>query len=217
MMSLHPAHMILPPGHSVLFDAMDWAAFEDVLAQIGERPGLRLAYADEVLELMTPLLEHEDDKEIIGDLIRTLLEARALEFRSLGSITLRSPTLAKGVEPDQCFYIAHEAVIRGKRTIDLSNDPPPDLALEIDITTRRDHRTIYAALGVPELWRFDGTRLHIYCLRGDGYLATESSDQFPGLPLLDAIPRFLERSRVEGRTAALRDFRAWIQQPHDHL
>jgi Uma2 family endonuclease len=208
-MTIHPAQMILPPGHSVLFEAVDWPAFETFLEQMGERPGMRLAYDDGVLELMTPLLEHEDDKQIIGDLIAALLETLNIEFRNIGSTTLRSPAVGKGVEADQCFYIAHEPAIRGKRSIDLAIDPPPDLALEIDITTRRDHRPIYAALGVPELWRFDGTRLHIYCLRGDAYVQTEQSDQFPGLPLADAIPSFLARSRVDGRTATVRAFREW--------
>jgi len=207
---IHPSQIVVPPGQSILLETVDWASFEAFLEQMSERPGMRLAYDAEVLELMTPLLEHEDDKEIIGDLIRALLETLDIEFRSIGSTTLRSPTAAKGVEPDQCFYIAHESAIRGKRSIDLSIDPPPDLALEIDITTRRDHRAIYAALRIPELWRFDGTRLHIYCLRGDGYLETERSDQFPGFALTEAIPRFLERSRVHGRSASLRAFRDWI-------
>lgn len=134
-MTIHPAQMILPPGHSVLFEAVDWAAFET--------------------------------------------------------------------------FIAHEPAIRGKRTIDLAIDPPPDLALEIDITTRRDHRSIYAALRVPELWRFDGARLHIHCLCGDAYIETERSDQFPDFPLAEVIPRLLEQSRVDGRNAALRAFRDW--------
>ncbi len=173
---------------------------------------MRLAYENEVLELMTPLLEHEDDKEIIGDLIRALLETLDMEFRSIGSTTLRSSSLGKGVEADQCFYIAHESAIRGKRAIDLSVDPPPDLVLEIDITTRRDHRAIYSALRVPELWRFDGERLHIYCLRDTGYIETGSSDHFPRFGLIDAVPMFLERSRVEGRNATLRAFRDWVRE-----
>jgi Uma2 family endonuclease len=210
--AIHPSQIILPPGQSVLFEAVDWAAFESFLEQLGDRPGMRLAYDDEVLELMTPLLEHEDDKEIIGDLIRALLEVLDIEFRSVGSTTLRSPAAAKGIEPDQCFYIAHERAIRGKRSIDLGVDPPPDLALEIDITSRRDHRAIYAALRVPELWRFDGKCLHILCLRGDAYSETDSSDQFPGFPLAGAIPRFLEQSRVDGRNAALRAFRDWARR-----
>lgn len=211
-MAIDLSQMILPPGQSVLFEAVDWPSFEAFLDQMGERPGVRLAYDDEVLELMTPLLEHEDDKQIIGDLVEALLETLDIEFRNIGSTTLRSPAVAKGVEPDQCFYIAHESAIRGKRRIDLAMDPPPDLALEIDITSRRDHRPIYAALRVPELWRFDGTRLHIHCLRGDTYVETGHSDQFPRLPLADAIPRFLEQSRVDGRNAAVRAFRDWARK-----
>ena len=208
-MTLRMDQMILPPGQSVLFHSMDWPSFETVLEQLGERPGLRLAYDDGVLELMTPLLEHEDDKQMIGAFIEALLETLGIEFRNIGSTTLRSTSAAKGVEPDLCFYIAHESCIRGKRTIDLTVDPPPDLALEIDITTRRDHRLIYTALGVPELWRFDGARLFIYRLQEDGYVATECSAQFPNLPLTEAIPHFLELSRREGRNAALRAFRQW--------
>ena len=117
----------------------------------------------------------------------------------------------QAVEPDACFYIEHEAQIRGKRRIDLTVDPPPDLAIEIDITSRTRFNN-YEALGVPELWRYNGAALEISVLRDDQYELSAQSLHFPGLPLTDVIPDYLERSRTSGRTALLRAFRRWVQE-----
>lgn len=107
---------------------------------------------------MTPLPEHEDDKEIIGDLVKALLEELDIEFRSLGSTTYKNQAMLKGIEPDLCFYIQNELAIRGKKRLDLTVAPPLDLVIEIDITSR-SHSSIYQALGVPELWRFEQDKL----------------------------------------------------------
>ncbi|MEP0959975.1 Uma2 family endonuclease [Microcoleus sp. FACHB-1515] len=112
------------------------------------------------------------------------------EFRSLGSTTFKQPK-AKGLEPDQCFYIQNEAVIRGKRKLDLTVDPPPDLAIEIDITSRT-HPSIYESLKVPELWRFDQGKLKINVLQNGSYVEVAKSLAFPNLALNDVIPKFLE-------------------------
>jgi len=210
-MTIELSQIILPPGHPVLFAGVDWQSFEYALDQMIGRSSVRIAYDNEVLELMTPLLEHEADKGLIGALVEALLEELDIEFLNAGSTTFRSQAMGKGIEPDQCFYIEHEQAVRGKGRIDLTIDPPPDLALEIDITTRRSHTLIYEALGIPELWRFDGAVLHIQVLRNGSYVATMQSDHFPQFSLGDAIPRFLKQSQVEGRNVALRAFRAWVR------
>ena len=183
--------------------------FNKPVPDLGEHRSSRLAYDQGRLEIMTPLPDHEDNKEIIGDLIKILLEAFDLEFRSLGSTTFKKP-MAQGVEPNQCFYIEHEAAIRGKARIDLTVDPPPDLVIEIDITSRTA-LGLYAALGVPELWRFEGGILQINVLVGEGYQAVDESPHFPGLGLRAAIPLYLAESKVVGRNRVMNQFRDWVK------
>ncbi len=200
----------LSPGQRIVLRNVDWQQFEDILAELGEHRGSRLAYNNGLLEMMMPLPEHEDDKEIVGDLVKALLEELDIEFRSLGSTTFKKPT-AQGLEPDQCFYIQNEAVIRGKKRIDLSIDPPPDLAIEIDVTSRT-HPSIYEALRVPELWRFDRGGLQINVLQAGIYNAVLESPNFPGFALKQMIPHFLKESKTLGRNKVLNGFRQWVRE-----
>ncbi|MBW4553647.1 MAG: Uma2 family endonuclease [Aphanocapsa sp. GSE-SYN-MK-11-07L] len=200
----------VPPGQRVILQDVTWPEFETILEELGEHRGSRLAYEDGMLEIMMPLPEHEDDKEIIGDLVKALLEELEIEFRSLGSTTFKKPT-AQGLEPDQCFYIQHEAAIRGQQRIDLSVDPPPDLAIEIDITSRT-HASIYLALQVPELWRFDQGVFQINILASGRYQDVPESPNFPGLALKQMIPRYLKESKTVGRNKVLKAFRQWVRE-----
>ena len=201
----------VPAGDRLLLARTTWAEFERIVAELGEGRSRRVAYYQGVLEIMTPLPEHEDAKEIFGDLIKVLLEEFGLEFRSLGSTTFKKATMEAGIEPDQCFYIRGEAAVRGKTDLNLAVDPPPDIALEIDITSRT-HPEIYAALGVSELWRFDCKGLQIHVLRGDRYEVVAESPTFPGVPVAEQLPEFWRRSRREGRTPAIAGFRRWLQR-----
>lgn len=119
--------------------------------------------------------------------------------------------MAQGIEPAQCFYIRNEAAVRGKKRLDMAIDPPPDLALEIDVTSRTQP-SIYLASGVPELWRFDKGKLKINVLYNGDYVESEESPNFPGLPLVEVIPRYLEESKTGGRNATLRAFRTWVRE-----
>jgi Uma2 family endonuclease len=208
-MLLELRRLEVPPGQRLLLRDVTWTEFETILEELGDHRGSRLAYDRGTLELMMPLPEHEDDKEIIGDLIKALLEELEIEFRSLGSTTFKKGQ-TQGLEPDQCFYIRHEATIRGKKRIDLAVDPPPDLAIEIDVTSRT-HPSIYADLGVPELWRFDQGKLHINVLQRGTYAEVAESPTFLGLPLPEALPRFLAESKTRGRNQVLKAFRQWVR------
>ncbi len=200
----------VPPGQRVTVEAVTWQEFERIVDELEPEAGTRLAYDQGLLEIMVPLPEHEDNKEIIGDLIKALLEELNIEFRSLGSTTFKKST-TQGLEPDQCFYIQHEPAIRGKQRIDLKVDPPPDLAIEIDITVRT-HVSLYEALQVPELWRFERGSLQINVLTPAGtYREVTESPNFPGLDLKQQIPRCLQESKVSGRTPVLRAFRRWVR------
>lgn len=210
-MLLELQRLTVPPGQRVLLRDVSWQEFEAILQELGEHRAARLAYDRGTLEIMTPLPEHEDDKEIIGDLVKALLEELDIEFRSLGSTTFKKEEMAQGIEPDQCFYIQHEAAIRGKKRLDLTVDPPPDLALEIDVTSRT-HPSIYETLKVPELWRFDRGKLQINLLREGNYVKYQDSAIFPGLPLTEVIPRYLGQSKTAGRNTTMRAFRTWVRE-----
>ncbi|MEH2436556.1 MAG: Uma2 family endonuclease [Nostoc sp.] len=201
----------VPPGQRVLLRDVTWQELEAILEDLGEHRAARIAYDRGILEIMAPLPEHEYDKEIISDLVKALLEELNTEFISLGSTTFKNQAMAQGIEPDQCFYIKNEAKIRGKKRLDLTVDPPPDLALEIDITSRT-HPNIYEALKVPELWRFDKGKLQINVLQDGHYVESQQSLNFPVFPLIETIPKYLEQSTTAGRNATLKAFRLWVQK-----
>jgi Uma2 family endonuclease len=211
MMLLELKRIHVPPGQRVLLKDVTWQELETILEELGDRRAARIAYDKGILEIMAPLPEHEYDKEIIGDLVKALLEELDIEFLSLGSTTFKNQLMAQGIEPDQCFYIKNEARIRGKKRLDLTVDPPPYLALEVDITSRT-HPNIYEALKVPELWRFERGKLQINVLQDGHYLDLQESLNFPKLPLVGVIPQYLEQSRTAGRNTTLKAFRLWVQQ-----
>lgn len=211
MMLLELKRIHVPPGQRVLLENVTWTELEAILEELGEHRAAKIAYDQGILEITTPLPEHEFDKEIISDLIKALLEELDIEFLSLGSTTFKNQFMEKGIEPDQCFYIQNERLVRGKKRLDLTIDPPPDLALEIDVTSRT-HPNIYEALKVPELWRFENGKLQINVLVDGNYVVSQSSLNFPGLPLLDVIPRYLESSGINGRNATIKRFRNWVRE-----
>jgi Uma2 family endonuclease len=209
MMLLELKRIHVPPGQRVILENVTWKELETIIAELGEHRAARIAYDRGILEIISPLAEHEFDKEIISDLVKALLEELNIEFRCLGSTTFKNQFMAQGIEPDQCFYIQNEAVIRGKKRLDLTIDPPPDLALEIDITSRT-HLNIYQGLQVPEVWRFENGILQINLLQNGVYVESKSSLNFPNLPLIEVIPESLQKSRTIGRNATLKAFKNWV-------
>jgi Uma2 family endonuclease len=210
-MQLQLNQLDVQPGQRVLLRNISWDEFEQILDELGESRASRLAYYKGMLEIMVPLAGHEDGKEIIGDLVKILLEELNIEFRSLGSTTFKRRDIASGVEPDACFYIQNEAGIRGKKKIDLNFDPPPDLAIEIDITNKSEiKKNSYQALGVGELWIYDGRSLTINLLQNRQYIESNTSQIFPNLPIIVLIPHYVQASKVQGRNAAVKAFRGWV-------
>jgi Uma2 family endonuclease len=201
----------IPPGHKVFLEDITWQEFETVLEELGEHRASRVAYDNGILEIMTPLSEHETNKLFISNFIEIILEELDIDFYPLGSTTFKNPDMLKGIEPDNCFYIQNEAAVRGKERLDLSIEPPPDLALEIDITSRT-HPSIYEALGVPELWRFEKGKLQINILRDGKYVESDFSLIFPNLPLPHGIPQYLSQVKAIGRNKTMRAFRTWIRE-----
>lgn len=209
-MLLELKRITVPPGQRVLFSDVSWQEFEAILEDLGEHRASRVAYDNGILEIMTPLPEHEAGKVIIGDLVKALLEELDIEFWSLGSTTFKNQLMSQGIEPDDCFYIQNEAAVRGKNRLDLTVDPPPDLALEIDVTSRT-HPNIYEVLGVPELWQFENQKLQINVLRDGKYLKCEYSQNFSNFPLTEIIPLYLNQCRTLGRNKTMKVFRAWVR------
>ncbi|OBQ19963.1 Uma2 family endonuclease [Anabaena sp. AL93] len=195
---------------TVLYN-VSWDTFEALLRDTGENRGTRFAYDCGTLEIMTPLFEHENPKSNFGNFIIALAEELDIEVRSAGSTTLKRKFFAKGIEPDSCYYIQNEAAMRGRETLNLEIDPPPDLAVEIDITSSSVNKfNIYAALGVAELWKYDGEVLKFYQLVENQYIEIKFSMTFPLVSVGD-MNRFIQQSKTMGEIALLKSFRAWVR------
>lgn len=190
---------------------ISWETFETLLRETGEDRGSRFAYDCGTLEIMTPLYEHENPKSNFGNFIVALAEELDIEIKSAGSTTLKRKIVKRGIEPDNCYYIQNELAVRNKEELDLEIDPPPDLAIEIDITSTSVNKSgIYAALGVPEIWRYNGRVLKFYQLVDGEYIEREFSLAFP-LVSVQEISRFIEQRKTMGEIALLKSFRVWIR------
>jgi Uma2 family endonuclease len=209
-MQLELKQITVPPGNQLLLRDITWQMFETLLTELGESRASRLSYSKGSLEIMVPLPEHETGKVLIGDLVKIILEELEIEFCSLGSTTFKNENMAQAIEADDCFYIQNEAAVRGKNRIDLSTDPPPDLAIEIDLTSRTQFNN-YEALGVPELWRYNGRSLQISVLQDGKYVQSDRSLQFPSFPIAHLIPQYIEQSKTAGRNVAMKAFRALVR------
>lgn len=196
----------------IVLDHVSWELYEHLLREIGNRP-IRLTYDQGTLEIMSPLSEHESAKKTIARLLEILSVDLEIPIEALGSTTFRLRRKQRGLEPDECYYVRSLPLIRGKRSISLPKDPPPDLAIEIDISSHSLERLpIYAALGVPEVWRFDGSKLSCMLLSGDGeYRPSATSASFPMLRP-SGLTRFLRIAQRKGQSEALEAFRQWVRK-----
>lgn len=190
---------------------ISWETFETLLRETGDNRGSTFAYDGSTLEIMTPLFEHENPKINFDRFIFILAEELNIEIKSAGSTTLKRKIVRKGIEPDNCYYIQNELAVRGRETLDLTTSPAPDLAIEIDITSSSvDKLDIYSALGVNELWRYDGNNLKFYQLLEGKYVECEFSIAFSLVSVKD-ISGFIEQSKTMGEIALLKSFRNWVK------
>lgn len=200
------------PGQHFRMSGVPWRAYEALLDAAGDSR-VRITYDRGEMELVTLSPEHEIFKGLFARLIEVLAEECDRPIWSWGSTTFRREDLERGLEPDECFYLDNGPLVAGRRRIDLRTDPPPDLAVEIDITRRDlERESIYAALGVPELWRFDGSVLRISRLTGQGtYTLAQRSGYFPVVEpheLVGWVGRGLDLDMTSWR----RLFRAWVRE-----
>ncbi|MBP0015176.1 MAG: Uma2 family endonuclease [Roseofilum sp. SBFL] len=194
----------------LILHGLAWENYQHILHGLPESRAVRLIYNRGTLEFVMPLEDHEFAAELIGVFIRVLVATMGLKLKSMRSTTLARQDLDRGAEPDNAYYIQNQPQVAGRK-VDLQQDPPPDLVVEVDIThTDIDKNQLYAALGVPEFWRYNGQEWRIYQLQGTVYQEWERSPTFPIIKKED-LYRFLEQAQ-EDEIAAEEALRQLIQE-----
>lgn len=200
-----------PAEQRVVLHNIGWNTYERLLADHENYSAPRFTYDRGELEIMSPSPEHEAYNRSIALLVELLAAELGIDVYNLGSTTFRREDLERGFEPDSCFYIENEERVRGKARIDLAVDPPPDLVIEIDIISPSFSKLpIYAQIGVPEVWRYDGERLKILVLEGSEYVETTESTVVPPVTS-NVLSNFMEKSTTTKRTVWLEAVREWAR------
>ncbi|NEQ45747.1 MAG: Uma2 family endonuclease [Leptolyngbya sp. SIOISBB] len=195
----------LAPGSRLQVQDVTWQQYVSLLNDLGpDRRTPQLHYCHQTLEIMAPLPEHERSIVVIADLVKVILRLQQRPWESLRSSTFRREGMA-GVEPDDCFYIQNQQAVIGKERLDLTVDPPPDLAIESDMTSKTQIAA-YEVIGVPELWVYDSGNLRIFHLTTGQYAEADTSQTFPNLPLKQMIPQVLRQAKTIGTSQALMAF-----------
>jgi Uma2 family endonuclease len=195
----------------VLYD-VSWETYEHLLADHLDNSVPHFTYDRGVLAIVSPLPEHERINRTLSLLVEMIAEQMDLDVENLGSTTFKREDLQRGFEPDTCFYIQNEERVRGKTELDLTVDPPPDLVIEIDITSPSLNRfPLFARFGVPEVWRYDGEKVVIYELRSEGYVEVTESIAMPYLTG-DVLARFVKEGLAMRRRDWMRKVRKWARE-----
>jgi Uma2 family endonuclease len=194
----------------VALQGITWQAYQAILQALPQTRAARLTFDDGTLEIAMPLEIHEQGSELIGLFIRILVVEMGLKVKSMRSTTLDRQDLNRGAEPDNAYYIQNQPKVAG-RAVNLDQDPPPDLVVEVDIThTDIDKNRLYASMGVPEFWRFDGAVWRVLVLDGVGYQEVSHSPTFPWVETAD-LYRFLAEAQLDEVDAEV-NFRQWVRQ-----
>jgi Uma2 family endonuclease len=195
----------LAPGNTISINNLSWQNFETILTDLGENRSTRIAYYRGTLEIMSPLASHERPHRIIADIVKVLLDLEGKDWEDFGSTTLKRPEVA-GVEPDTCLYIKNAERIRGCLDLNLDNYPPPDLAIESDVTSIT-LVSAYRAMRVPEIWIYRDRTLTINLLDEECYIRSATSSIFPNLPIVTLIPELVQNAIDLGTSQMLRGLR----------
>ncbi|MBI4606115.1 MAG: Uma2 family endonuclease [Planctomycetes bacterium] len=199
----------------VVLENIRWSTYVALLEDIQPGRGKRLIYDRGTLEIVVTSPLHERVKTIVGRFLEVMTLELGIDIASLGQTTWKRKDLQRGFEPDECYYVQSEPLVRGRDDIDLARDPPPDIVIEVDISrsSRRRHG-VYAAFGIPEAWRFDGERLRFYELRAGrdpAGVEIERSLAFPFLARGD-LDRFLALRATMSETRLVEAFRDWARE-----
>lgn len=199
-----------PAEQRVLLRNVSWETYERLLAEREENRVPRFAFDQGMLEIVSPSSEHESISYYIGLLVAVFAEVTGVDVYGVGSTTFKRADVQRGFEPDSCFYIQNEELVRGKARIDLDVDPPPDLVIEVDITSPSlDKLPIYAQMGVSEVWRYDGDDLSFFTLDQGQYSEVATSAVLPPITA-QVVSELVEKSKSLGLASWLREVRATI-------
>ena len=200
-----------PMAGPIVFRGVNWDDYEKMLEIVGDRR-IRVTFDKGTMEVSMPSQRHEQTAQSMGLLVPKLAEELEIPYEPLGMTTWRRPDLEKGIESDQCYYIRNQAIVRERAELNLEVDPPPDLAIEVDITSSSLNRlAIYAELRVPEVWRYADQKLTMFQLQPDGtYLTCETSLSFAGLRPAD-VERLIELARRMDKLRWAREIRDWVR------
>lgn len=201
----------LAPGSKMSIAGVSWPDFEEILLELGEKRTSRITYYQGNLEIMSPLARHERPHRIIAYIITTVLAAQARDWEDFGSTTLKLPEIA-GIEPDTCFYIANASQVRNCTNLNLAHYPPPDLAIECDVTSKTTI-DVYQALQVPEVWIYQEGQLTIYHFAAQGYQTSPVSQIFPELSIVTLVPQLVERAIAQGTSSMLKELQTTLSSP----
>ncbi|MBD2318344.1 Uma2 family endonuclease [Phormidium tenue] len=199
----------LSAGSRISIPNLTWQDFEQILVDAGEKRNTRMTYYRGTLEIMSPLALHERPHRIIADIVKAILEMQERDWEDFGSTTFKRPDIA-GVEPDTCFYIQNADLVRDCTNMDLSIYPPPDLAIESDVTSKTALKA-YESILVPEVWIYSNCKLTIHILQSDRYVATDNSLVFPDLSITELIPPLVEQAIKLGTSRMLRVLKAQLR------
>jgi Uma2 family endonuclease len=203
------AKLLAPPEEIIHLSGISWNTYETLLKELSDRC-LRLTYNRGNLEIMAPSPEHERFKKVSGRFVETMAEELNISIEPLGSTTFKRPQLS-GAEPDECFYINNIAAVRGKKRLDLTEDPAPDLVVEIDVTSSSHNRLqVYADLGVAEVWIYNGESLAVKQLQNGIYITSPTSQFFANIPITE-IAKFLQQAETMDYLELVKSFRTWVR------
>ncbi len=204
------SNMLRQPEQRIQLSGISWQTYQVLLRELSDRR-LRLTYNRGILEIMAPSPEHELYKKLLGRFVETIAEELRISIYPVGSTTLNRPDISSGLEPDDCFYIQNRTAVKGKKRIDLTHDPPPDLAIEIDLTNSAKNRLeVLANIGVPEVWRYDGISLTIYQLQKKKYTPCHQSPTFGTFPI-EKVDLFLLKAGMVDYLDLVNSFRRWVK------
>ena len=206
------------PGSLVTLTGVRWETYESLLADLADPGSPRLTYDRGTLEIMSPSSPHERANRALALVVEMVAMEWDINLLDFGTTTFRRADLERGFEPDTCFYIDHVASVSGRRPIDPAVDPPPDLVMEMEVTTSAIPKLpLFAAMGIPEVWRTTPEGVTILTLRDGEYVPVVTSPAFPSLTA-EVLTRFLDDGYTMTRSAWLRSIRAWavnlpVQRP----
>jgi Uma2 family endonuclease len=196
----------------IVLHNISWELYEQLLAAHESSSSPRFTYDRGELEIMSPLPDHEESIGAIERIIELVSDERGIEIRALRSTTFRRADLERGFEPDASFYVRNEVVVRGKSRLDLTVDPPPDLVVEVDLThSSLGKLGVFAAIGVPEVWRYDGVSVAMVALEHGEYVELTFSREIPGVSASE-VTELVSARRTMLRSEWLRRVRTWAHE-----